>query len=328
MVLHFHTHPRFSHIYDVEIDALSFNRVKLLEVKYTIRVSLNAGLLLGDVDVILPIRIVNFLSIDPPKSTLSGPPEDISRQISMRSYISSATCSKEVSLAQNGRSTSNCTNNVERAGYFAETCLPDRIRSSKSNPGPAESSCLEPEYDRGNADHRLSNSKPQVINKLKFDMIGHAGYKADSNYYPLTGPRAPVIAPRNSQRYKNEPTSFDSLVQEKLRVLMSNAEQVEGRSGYHSAGDVQPPTLNLFNEEYMKAEMKFATSSRENFHIALPLPKPPIIAQKPIMRTNLTDPGPVPPPSGRVLDSSRAPAIFKRSPAKMSLTGGENSNYK
>lgn len=321
MVLHFHTHPRFSHIYDVEIDALSFNRVKLLEVKYTIRVSLNAGLLLGDVDVILPIRIVNFLSIDPPKSTLSGPPEDISRQISMRSYISSATCSKEVSLAQNGRSTLNCTNNVERAGYFAETCLPDRIRSSKSNPGPAESSCLEPEYDRGkefNTDHRLSNSKPQVINKLKSDTIGRAGYKADSDYYPLTGPRAPVIAPRNSQRYKNEPTSFDLLVQEKLRVLMSNAEQIEGRSGYRS----------VFNEEYMKAEMKFATSSRENFHIALPLPKPPIMAQKPIMRTNLTDPGPVPPPSGRVLDSSRALAIFKRSPAKMSLTGGENSDYK
>ena len=43
-------------------------RGRLLEVEYTIRVSLSAGSLASDVQVILPIRIINFLSIDPPPS--------------------------------------------------------------------------------------------------------------------------------------------------------------------------------------------------------------------------------------------------------------------
>ena len=323
------THPIISHIHDVEINALSFNRVKLLEIKYTIRVSLNAGLLLGDVDVILPIKIVNFLSIDPPRSTLSGPPEEISRQISMRSYISSTTCSKEVSLAQNGRSTSNCTNHAERAGYFAETCLPGLIRGSKSNPGPAKGSRPEPEYDKGNeynTDHCLPDSGPQLKRELKSDTVGRAGYKVDSGYCPLTRPRVLGIAPKNSQRRKNDPTSFDLLVQEKLRALVSNAEQVEDGSKYPSAGEVQQPTPDPPNDEYIKAQIKFAKSSREDFGTALPshkFPQPPIMVQKPIVRTSLIDPGPVPLPSSSVLDSGRGPAILKRSHAQMSLTSGE-----
>lgn len=46
-------------------------RSRLLEVTYSIRVSVSAGSLAAAVQVTLPVRIVNFLSIDPPPS---GPP--------------------------------------------------------------------------------------------------------------------------------------------------------------------------------------------------------------------------------------------------------------
>lgn len=321
--------PQIFLYYFVEMDALSFNRVKLLEVKYTIRVSLNAGLLLGDVDVILPIRIVNFLSIDPPNSTLSGATEGNSRQNSIKSY--SSTFSKEASFALNGRSASICTVNAEGAGYFAETCLPDLIRGSKSNFNPAEGSWPGPEYDmdrKSDDNHRRSDFEPQVDSEVDSDAVGCTGSKASIHYYPLTGPRAPAVAPRHSERRKNGPTSFDLLVQEKLRALGSGAEHVEVKSGNRSAGKVQQPTLDFLNEEYVKAGMKAATSPGEKFGTAPPshkLPKPPIMTQKPIVRTCLTDPGPVPPPSSGVLDSSRGPAIFKRSHAQMALTSGETT---
>jgi hypothetical protein len=47
-------------------DALSVTRGRLLEVEYTIRVCVNAGSFASNVQVVLPIRIINFLSIDPP----------------------------------------------------------------------------------------------------------------------------------------------------------------------------------------------------------------------------------------------------------------------
>lgn len=49
-------------------DSLSVTRSRLLEVEYSIRVTLSAGPLTSDVSVTLPIRIINFLSIDPPPS--------------------------------------------------------------------------------------------------------------------------------------------------------------------------------------------------------------------------------------------------------------------
>ncbi|KAJ6621196.1 hypothetical protein B0H10DRAFT_1790355 [Mycena sp. CBHHK59/15] len=49
-------------------NALTHSREKLIEVEYTIRVSLNA-LLTSDLYVTLPIRVINFLSLDPPPTS-------------------------------------------------------------------------------------------------------------------------------------------------------------------------------------------------------------------------------------------------------------------
>ncbi|KAJ7597496.1 hypothetical protein C8J56DRAFT_772996, partial [Mycena floridula] len=58
----------FAHSILLPSDALSVTRSRLLEVEYNIRVSISAGTLTPDVEVALPIKIINFLSLDPPPS--------------------------------------------------------------------------------------------------------------------------------------------------------------------------------------------------------------------------------------------------------------------
>ncbi|CDO73478.1 hypothetical protein BN946_scf185013.g113 [Trametes cinnabarina] len=55
----------FSHYVLIPSDALSVARARLIEVEYSIRVSLRAGPLASDVQVTLPLRVVNFMSLDP-----------------------------------------------------------------------------------------------------------------------------------------------------------------------------------------------------------------------------------------------------------------------
>ncbi|KAJ7706015.1 hypothetical protein B0H17DRAFT_606680 [Mycena rosella] len=64
----------FSHLLLLPPDALTHTRERLIEVEYTIRISLNAGSLTSDVYVTLPIRIVNLLSLDPPPTFTLGEP--------------------------------------------------------------------------------------------------------------------------------------------------------------------------------------------------------------------------------------------------------------
>ncbi|KZT30910.1 hypothetical protein NEOLEDRAFT_45328 [Neolentinus lepideus HHB14362 ss-1] len=53
------------HFIQIPPDALSVARGRLLEVEYTLCVSASAGSLTSDIQVLLPLRIVNFMSIDP-----------------------------------------------------------------------------------------------------------------------------------------------------------------------------------------------------------------------------------------------------------------------
>ncbi|KAI0788677.1 hypothetical protein C8Q75DRAFT_824675 [Abortiporus biennis] len=55
----------FSHFILLPPDALSITRGRLLEVEYSLQVTLSAGSLTADVFVTLPLRIVNFISLDP-----------------------------------------------------------------------------------------------------------------------------------------------------------------------------------------------------------------------------------------------------------------------
>ncbi|PCH33884.1 E set domain-containing protein, partial [Wolfiporia cocos MD-104 SS10] len=63
----------FSHYILIPPDALSVTRGRLLEVEHSLRVTLSAGSLSSDIHVTLPIRIINFMSIDPIPSDNSHP---------------------------------------------------------------------------------------------------------------------------------------------------------------------------------------------------------------------------------------------------------------
>ncbi|KAG1754874.1 uncharacterized protein EDB91DRAFT_1276347 [Suillus paluster] len=56
----------FDHSVIIPPDVHSIARTRLLEVEYTLRISVGIGRCSSDIHVILPIRIVNFLSLDPP----------------------------------------------------------------------------------------------------------------------------------------------------------------------------------------------------------------------------------------------------------------------
>ncbi|ESK90912.1 hypothetical protein Moror_16413 [Moniliophthora roreri MCA 2997] len=56
----------FSHLLLIPADALTIERSRLVEVKYTLRVGASAGPLASYLHVFLPLTIINFLSVDPP----------------------------------------------------------------------------------------------------------------------------------------------------------------------------------------------------------------------------------------------------------------------
>ncbi|TIC65449.1 hypothetical protein E3Q01_02148 [Wallemia mellicola] len=58
----------FSSSLQVPSDALTIPRTRLLEVNYTLRIGVAGSLSKGDVSVELPVKFINFLSIDPPPS--------------------------------------------------------------------------------------------------------------------------------------------------------------------------------------------------------------------------------------------------------------------
>ncbi|KAI1793814.1 hypothetical protein LXA43DRAFT_884840, partial [Ganoderma leucocontextum] len=58
----------FAHHVLIPPDALSVSRSRLIEVEYSIRVTASAGALAPDAHVTLPLRIINFLSVDPTPS--------------------------------------------------------------------------------------------------------------------------------------------------------------------------------------------------------------------------------------------------------------------
>ncbi|KAF8973512.1 hypothetical protein BDZ97DRAFT_1912000 [Flammula alnicola] len=75
----------FSHHILIPPDALSIPRGKLLQVSYTIQVTISAGTLLPTdtgIHASLPLEIINFLSIDPPFPTSISAPAEANRSSS------------------------------------------------------------------------------------------------------------------------------------------------------------------------------------------------------------------------------------------------------
>ena len=307
--------------------ALSFTRVRLLEVEYTIRVSLSAGSLGADVHVILPIRVINFLSIDPPPSTFSASPEAISGRYFMR----------ESDLPRN--KTSIRAVRGYRAlmdGGFAGAPYSD-YATPRFDDGPSEHSVSiyddSSSMDEHPPQRHLDVDPGSVIDSAecsgnknfpRFDMdFRNVSTTTDRlpSIHPQ-GPRQPSIPSSGEPHTQPALTAFELRVQEKLHAfatsavkttvetnsLASNVSPTRSEHGYlepYGKDTLLKPPNVVWKTPGAAADFSLPPSHK--------LPRPPLITPRPMMKMHLTDPGPMPAAPTRTKGDSSAAAlpIFK-----------------
>lgn len=124
-------------------DALTILRGRLLEVDYHLRVSVSSGSLSSDVNVKLPLTIINFLSVDPPPSDWP------SISISRRSSASSAPM-LAYDCSSDSRPASRNDNHGQNATSDADVCLPPtRAHARPALPGMFQLSSLQESDEEG-----------------------------------------------------------------------------------------------------------------------------------------------------------------------------------
>ncbi|GAA5900317.1 uncharacterized protein JCM6883_002807 [Sporobolomyces salmoneus] len=129
----------FSHSLQVPPDALSISRGRHLEVTYSVKVSVG-GSLSADVSCDIPVRIVNFVSLDPPPGHIgtSPLPERSNRPLN-RSWSTSL---------KNGRVDSLRTKQQGRTGPIARMASVDSFHLSDLNGGRGPSRLGAPALSR------------------------------------------------------------------------------------------------------------------------------------------------------------------------------------
>ncbi|KAH9944162.1 uncharacterized protein BXZ73DRAFT_73748 [Epithele typhae] len=96
---------QFAHHLLIPHDALSVSRSRFIEVEYSIRVSVDVGVLSPDLHVTLPVRVANFLSIDPmPSEPLIAPNGSYTRLIP-HDLVDGTYTSRSSSIARDRSST-------------------------------------------------------------------------------------------------------------------------------------------------------------------------------------------------------------------------------
>ncbi|KAI0332016.1 hypothetical protein GY45DRAFT_542768 [Cubamyces sp. BRFM 1775] len=141
---------QFAHYVLIPPDALSVTRARLIEVEYSIRVSLGAGALTSDVQVTLPVRIVNFLSLDPiPSAPLFSSDGSYARLVPQ--YDIDEEKSPSANCLSAGKPTSACPSTGRARTAAGEPSPHDNIHSDGpttiADHGSAEAdngACLRP----------------------------------------------------------------------------------------------------------------------------------------------------------------------------------------
>ncbi|RPD64822.1 hypothetical protein L227DRAFT_607450 [Lentinus tigrinus ALCF2SS1-6] len=123
-------------------EALSIPRSRLVEVEYTIRVTVSAGALTPDVHVTLPVRIINFLSVDPTPSepllsrdgayTRLIPYEQLQAHDSLSRCDSSSLLNVPSTITQGGRYSDVPSLATAKYPAAVPSTSPDDVPSSKS----------------------------------------------------------------------------------------------------------------------------------------------------------------------------------------------------
>ena len=143
-------------------DALSVARARLIEVEYSIRVSLGAGALTSDVQVTLPVRIVNFLSLDPfPSVPLFSSDGSYARLVPQYDIDEEKSPSADGLSA--GKPSSACSS-TGRARTAAREASPVKNAPSIRPPTEADHGPVEADSGQGGARLRPRSSALQVVN--------------------------------------------------------------------------------------------------------------------------------------------------------------------
>lgn len=120
------THHHFLSYFFAQMDALSISRGRHVEVLYSIKVSVGSSLS-SDVSVELPLRVINFVSLDPPPN---------------KSLTSSSKTASELSSARgwNNRAGATVSQSSSASSRQREEPLIERVRTAEQlrSPGKVE----------------------------------------------------------------------------------------------------------------------------------------------------------------------------------------------
>jgi hypothetical protein len=293
-------------------DALSFTRVRLLEVEYTIRVSLSAGSLGADVHVILPIRILNFLSIDPPPIPPLGSPVAASGRYFMRksdlhrNQTSNSTIREHRPLMDGGFAGAPYSDYDSEATPRLNNCSSDRSVSVYDDSSSMDE---KPVY--------LPPQRPLVADRdSDIDAFGRSKHGSCSGPNRNFDNLLTILGQSSNTHPQNAPfsfgteahtqplfTPFELRVQQKMHALTTSTGKPDPQTDGLAPIDTLPHYVDNRNKSHHTDKLLkppnvfWKTPDTVPGFSLVPshkLPKPPRLITRPMVKTHLTDPGPMP----------------------------------
>ncbi|KAG5647769.1 hypothetical protein DXG03_008492 [Asterophora parasitica] len=203
----------FSHSILLPPDELSVTRSRLLEVNYFVRATMRAGKLrTTDVQTSLPIRIVNFLSVDPPPTfTLPGATSDQATMQHLHELANARPAKPYIRPSPNYPPRSRGPSGLYRSNSTAlesleadEEHLPSPDEHLRRHPSQNESLAPEDAYEGDTPDSDFSDSGEHdpYTNDIDEELQGLTIYEDDADeIIPQTIQADPEYAPRFADLY-------------------------------------------------------------------------------------------------------------------------------
>lgn len=297
------------------------------------------GSLARGVQVDLPVRIINFLSVDPPPHSPLASPEAAPGRYFMRDSDQNREVNNDMGIQRvlldggfagapySGQGieraplTSLCTSEQSLSVYDGSCENAQHPKTSWLEPYPIEEPGIiyatseRPIQNTGARDGYLSDSERKSGDPLVSDLPSSAVHSS--------APCQPTTPLRRDHR--TTPTAFDLLVQEKLRALAqgkSTTTMSVTKEPSISVG-AAPENPTEFENSCLKVPSrtpitisKPPSRASPNFSLlpSYKLPRPPKMNARPVVRTRLTDPGPMPVAATHTIDESSAAvlSVFRR----------------
>ncbi|TIA86454.1 hypothetical protein E3P99_03665 [Wallemia hederae] len=238
----------FSSSLQVPSDALTIPRTRLLEVNYTLRVGVAGSLSKGDVSVELPVKFINFLSIDPPPS--AHPPTPMPMATASGMTPTDAELIKSAALERHKQ-------DVERAKSPSDDVKTvDALRNTAKISPPALHAQSSVKAQTGNT--LFSETGPRIS---QMDIIDEALFNASVSRRGKTGkPPSPLpvddvdtTAEQDQSSHNHEDSTVLDTTQEMTEDSHENGFSEDEDSGseisFDEQNDISEPAISVDNGE-------------------------------------------------------------------------------